>query len=71
MGYGRYTMIALAQVDSALPMAALYWPHLVSAITAPSGKMVKKINPRGENPSLLLIFLGINALWPMSLCSSI
>lgn len=45
-GIGQYTMVALARADSAIANGGtLYWPHLVSEITSPSGKVIKKFNP--------------------------
>ncbi len=46
-GIGRYTLIALARADSAIANGGtLYQPHLVSSISTPSGKLVKKIPPK-------------------------
>lgn len=45
-GIDQFTMIALARADSAIANGGtLYEPHLVSEITNPSGKVVKKFNP--------------------------
>ncbi|OLZ09224.1 penicillin-binding protein 2 [Sulfobacillus thermosulfidooxidans] len=45
-GIARYTLISLARADAAIANGGtLYWPHLVSEITTPSGKVVKKFNP--------------------------
>ncbi|MCY0881178.1 MAG: penicillin-binding transpeptidase domain-containing protein, partial [Firmicutes bacterium] len=44
-GIARYTLIALARADSAIANGGtLYQPHLVSSITTPDGKVVKKFN---------------------------
>ncbi|AEW03819.1 penicillin-binding protein 2 [Sulfobacillus acidophilus DSM 10332] len=45
-GLDQFTLIALARADSAIANGGtLYWPHLVSEITSPSGKVVKKFHP--------------------------
>lgn len=45
-GIDQFSLIALARADSAIVNGGtLYKPHLVSEITSPSGKVVKKINP--------------------------
>ncbi len=45
-GIGQYTMVALARADSAIANGGtLYWPHLVSSITSPTGKVVKQFKP--------------------------
>ncbi|MCL5116381.1 MAG: penicillin-binding transpeptidase domain-containing protein [Firmicutes bacterium] len=45
-GIDQFTLIALARADSAIANGGtLYKPHLVSEITTPKGKVVKKFNP--------------------------
>lgn len=45
-GIARYSLIALARADSAIANGGtLYWPHVVSQITSPSGKVVKTFKP--------------------------
>lgn len=45
-GIGQYTMVALARADAAIANGGtLYWPHLVSEITSPGGKIVKRFSP--------------------------
>lgn len=46
-GIDQFTMIALARADAALANGGtLYKPHLVSEITTPQGKVVKKFKPQ-------------------------
>lgn len=45
-GLDNFTMISLARADAAIANGGtLYRPHLVSEITTPSGKVVKKFKP--------------------------
>ncbi len=45
-GISQYTLIALARADAAVANGGtLYWPHLVSSITTPGGKVVRRYHP--------------------------
>lgn len=46
-GLDQFTMVTLARADSAIANGGtLYRPHLVSEITSPTGKVIKKIKPQ-------------------------
>jgi penicillin-binding protein 2 len=58
-GLDQFTLIALARADSAIANGGtLYWPHLVSSITTPSGKLVKQYRPvvQGHVPAPAWVF---------------
>lgn len=45
-GLDQFTLVTLARADAAIANGGtLYRPHLVSKITSPTGKLVKKFNP--------------------------
>lgn len=45
-GISQYTLIGLARAEAAIANGGtLYWPHLVSKITSPDGKVVKVFHP--------------------------
>ncbi|MBX5467798.1 MAG: penicillin-binding protein 2 [Firmicutes bacterium] len=58
-GISQYTLIALARAEAAIANGGtLYWPHLVSRITTPSGKTVKVFHPvvQGHVPAPAWVF---------------
>lgn len=49
-GLSGYTLIGLARAEAAVANGGtLYWPHLGSYVTAPSGKVVQVIQPKAQS----------------------
>ncbi|MCY0885987.1 MAG: penicillin-binding transpeptidase domain-containing protein [Firmicutes bacterium] len=68
-GIDGFTLVNLARAESAIANGGtLYWPHLVSAITTPSGRVVKQFGPvvQGHVPAPAAVFHTVHQGMEMS-----